>query len=51
MDKANLRNSNMSLEEIGNLYSGLFVYTNGIKNTFEDMLKCASLQSRQDHKL
>lgn len=34
MDKGTLRNSNLSNEQINNLYNGLFVYTSGIKNTF-----------------
>lgn len=51
MDKASLRNSNMSHEQIKTLYNGLFVYTSGIKNAFDEMFKSASLQDRDDHKI
>jgi hypothetical protein len=51
MDKGSLKNANLNNEQISSLYNGLFVYTSGIKNIFEEMFKSASLQNRDDHKI
>lgn len=51
MDKGSLRNANLSSEQISSLYSGLFVYSSGIKSSFDEMFRAASLQQRDDRKL
>ena len=51
MDKGSLRNANLSSEQISSLYSGLFVYSSGIKSSFDEMFRAASLQQRDDRRL
>ena len=34
-DKQTLKNSNLSMQQIDSLYSGLFIYTNGVKSAFK----------------
>lgn len=46
MDKGSLRNANLSSEQISALYSGLFVYSSGIKSSFEEMFRAAGQQQR-----
>ena len=48
-DKQTLRNSNLSFQQIDQLYSGLFIYTNGVKSAFKELLEMSAIG--EDHKL